>query len=67
MYDIEKEKMRSNQCRKQGFEQSANSQRKPEQCKELGTGRYVCRWIFYHDAETFQDGSGKAEYGAGEI
>ena len=66
MYDIEKEK-RSNQCRKQGFEQSANSQRKPEQCKELGTGRYVWRWIFYYDAETFQDGSGKAEYGAGEI
>ena len=36
MYDIEKGKKRSNQCRKQGFEQSANSQRKPEQCKDWG-------------------------------
>ena len=38
MYDIEKEKKRSNRCGKQSFEQSANSQREPEQCKELGTG-----------------------------
>ena len=53
--------------RKQSFEQSANSQREPEQCKELGTGWYVWWWIFYYDAETFQDGSGKAEHGAGKI
>lgn len=66
MYDIEKEKEKQSMP-ETGFEQSANSQRKPEQCKELGTGRYVWRWIFYYDAETFQDGSGKAEYGAGEI
>lgn len=45
MYDIEKEKEKQSMP-ETGFEQSANSQRKPEQCKELGTGRYVWRWIF---------------------
>ena len=66
MYDIEKEKREAINAGNRALN-SLNSQRKPEQCKELGTGRYVWRWIFYYDAETFQDGSGKAEYGAGEI
>ena len=35
MYDIEKEKQSMLET---GLEQSANNQRKSEQCKELGTG-----------------------------
>ena len=35
------------------LEQSSGSKRKFKQCKELGTGRYVWRWLFHYDVKTF--------------
>lgn len=46
MYDIEKEKREAINAGNRALNSLQNSQRKPEQCKELGTGRYVWRWIF---------------------
>ena len=48
-YDIEKEKREAIEAGRRAL----NSKRKSEQCKELGTGRYVWRWLFHYDVKTF--------------
>ena len=65
-YDIEKEKREAIEAGQRALS-SLRTAKEPEQCKELGLGGYVWRWILFYDVETLQDGSGKTKYGTGEI
>ena len=64
-YDIEKEKREAIEAGRRAL--NSLSTRKSEQCKKLGAGRYVWRRIFQYNVETFKNGSGEAEYGAGKV
>lgn len=66
-YDIEKEKREAIEAGQRALSSLRTAKRKLEQCKKLGLGGYVWRWILFYDVETLQDGSGQTKYGTGEI
>ena len=65
-YDIEKEKREAIEAGRRALN-SLRTAKEFKQCKELGSGRYVWRWLFHHVVKTFQNGSGETKYGTGKV
>ena len=66
-YDIEKEKREAIEAGRRALNSLSVAKENLNSAKNWGSGRYVWRRIFQYDAETFKNGSGEAEYGAGKV
>ena len=66
-YDIEKEKREAIEAGRRALNSLQAAKENLNSAKELGSGRYVWRWLFHHVVKTFQNGSGETKYGTGKV